>query len=145
MIKFEKSIIINRPVEEVWKFFGNVENVPKWDRGVLEARQTSEGPIGVGSTAQTRRQLLGWQRIGKLRISEYVPNKIISLQGSLGSMTAQIRYAFEPVEGGTRMTGTSEVELGGLWKLITPILTPMLERDGREDMANIKRLIEVPS
>jgi len=145
MIKMEQSIIINRPVEEVWKFISNVENVPRWDRGVLEARQTSEGPVGVGSTAQTRRQLLGWQRIGKLRISEYVPNKIISLQGSLGSMTAQIRYAFEPVEGGTRMTGTSEVELGGLWKLITPILTPMLERDGREDLANVKRIMEAPA
>jgi len=145
MIKFEHSIIINRPLDEVWNYLSNVENMPKWDRGVLEAKQTSEGLPGVGSTVQTRRQLLGWQRIGKLRISEYVPNKIISLQGSLGSMTAQIRYAFEPVEGGTRMTGTSEVELGGLWKLITPILTPMLERDGREDLANVKRIMEAPA
>jgi len=143
VIKIEKSIIINRPAEEVWKFFSNVENVPKWDRGVLEARVTSEGPIGVGSTAQTRRQLLGWQRIGKLRVSEYVPNRIIALQASLGSIKGQIRYAFEPVEGGTRMTGSAEVELGGWWKLITPILIPMLERDGREDMANIKRIMEV--
>jgi hypothetical protein len=39
----------------------------------------------------------------------------------------------------------SEIELGGFWKLITPILMPMLERDGPEDMANIKRLIEVPA
>jgi len=143
MIKIEKSIIINRPVEEVWKFVSNIENATKWDRGVLEARQTSEGPIGVGSMLQTRRQMLGRQRIGELRVSEYVPNRMIALQASLGRMTAQIRYAFEPVEGRTRLTGTSEIELGGLWKLITPILIPMLERDGRADMANIKRLMEV--
>jgi carbon monoxide dehydrogenase subunit G len=145
MIKIEKSIIINRPVEEVWKFVSNIENATKWDRGVLEARQTSEGPIGVGSMLQTRRQMLGRQRIGELRVSEYVPNRMIALQASLGRMTAQIRYAFEPVEGRTRLTGTSEIELGGLWKLITPILIPMLERDGRADMAHIKRLMEVPA
>ncbi len=145
MIKMEQSIIINRPVEEVWKFLSNIENATKWDRGVLEARQTSEGPIGVGSTLQTRRQMLGWQRIGKLRVSEYVPNRTIALQARLGAMTAQIRYAFEPVEGRTRLTGTSEIELGGWWKLITPLLSPMLERDGREDMANIKRIMEAPA
>jgi len=146
MIKIEESIIINRPVEEVWKFVSNIENATKWDRGVLEARQTSEGTIGVGSTLQTRRQMLGRQRIGKLRVSEYVPNRIIALQASLGQIAAaQIRYSFEPVDGGTRMTGTSEVELRGLWKLIAPILTRLLERDGREDMANIKRIMEVPA
>ena len=145
MIKIEKSIIINRPVEEVWKFLSNIENATKWDRGVLEARQTSEGPIGVGSTLQTRRQMLGWQRIGKLRVSEYVPNRVIALQASLGRMTAQIRYGFESVEGTTRLTGTSEIELGGWWKLITSILIPMLERDNREDMTNIKRIMEVPA
>jgi carbon monoxide dehydrogenase subunit G len=145
MIKIEESIIINRPVEEVWKFVSNIENATKWDRGVLEARQTSKGPIGVGSTLQTRRQMLGRQRIGKLRVSEYVPNRMIALQASLGQIAeAQIRYSFEPVDSGTRMTGISEVELHGAWRLITPILNLMLERDGREDMANIKRIMEVP-
>jgi len=142
MIKFEHSIIINQSVDEVWKFLSNIENATKWDRGVLEARQTSDGPIGVGSTLQTRRQMLGRQRIGKLRVSEYVPNRTIALQASLGQMTAQIRYSFEPVEGGTRLTGTSEITPVGLWKLIAPILIPMLERDGQADMANIKRILE---
>ncbi len=145
MIKFEESIIINRPVEEVWKFITNLENQPKWDRGVLEAKQTSEGLAGVGSTVQVRRQMLGRQRIGEFRVSEYVPNRMLALQASRGQMTAQSRFTFEPVEGGTRLTQTSEVELRGWSKLITPILIPMLERDGREDFANLKRILEAPA
>ncbi len=145
MIKIEKSIIINRPAEEVWKFLSNVENMPKWDRGVLEARQTSEGPAGVGSTVQVARQLLGRRRIGTLRVSEYAPNRMVALQASLGQMKAQTGFTFESVEGGTRLTQTSEIELGGWWKLITPILIPMLERDNREDFANLKRVMEVPA
>ncbi|MBF8283384.1 MAG: hypothetical protein HW378_2299 [Anaerolineales bacterium] len=43
MVKLEQSIMINRPVEEVWKFMSNWENGPKWDCGVVEARQISEG------------------------------------------------------------------------------------------------------
>ena len=144
MIKSEKSTIINRPVEDVWNFISNVENMPKWDRGVLEARLTSEGPPGVGSTVQIRRQMLGRQRIANLRVSEYVPNNILAIQGMRGKMTAQTGFTFKPIEGGTRLTQTSEINLVGWWKLITPILIPMLERDGREDHANLKRILEAP-
>jgi len=145
MIKFDKSIIINRPVEEVWKFISNVENIPKWNRGTRKGRVTSEGKTGVGSTVQYLRQFLGRQMLVKLRVSEYVPNTMISIAISAGSVTAQTGFTFESVEGRTRLTHPSEIELGGWWKSIIPILIPMLERDGREDMANIKRLIEVPS
>jgi uncharacterized protein YndB with AHSA1/START domain len=145
MIKIEKSIIINRPIEDVWKFISNVENIPKWNRGTRKGRVTSDGSIAVGSTVQYLRQFLGRQMIVKLRVSEYVLNRMIALQLSAGRVTAQTGFTFESVEGGTRLIHPSEIELGGFWKLITPILMPMLERDGREDMANIKRLIEVPT
>ena len=145
MIKTEHSIIINRPVEEVWKYLSNVENMPKWDRGVLEARQTSDGPIGVGSEVQIVRQMLGRQRIANFRVSEYVPNKILAIQGSLGHMTAQTGFTFEPVEGGTRLTQRSEIEISGWWKLIVTLLIPMFKRDGRQDHANLKRILEAPA
>jgi len=145
VIKFDKSIIINRPVEEVWKFISNVENIPKWNRGTRKGRVTSDGTIGIGTTVQYLRQFLGRQMLVKLQVSEYIPNKMIALKLNAGRITAQTGFTFESVEGGTRLTHPSEIELGGLWKLITSILNPMLERDGREDMANIKRLIEVPN
>ena len=145
MIKFEKSIIIHRPVEEIWKFLSNVENMPKWDRGVLEAKQTSEGPPGIGSTLQTVRQFLGRRQIGNARVAEYVPNRMLALQISVGPITAQTRYTFEPVEGGTQLAQTTDIELRGWWKLITPILSPLLEKDGRDEFANTKRMMESPA
>jgi len=48
MIKFDKSIITNRPVEEVWKFISNVENLHRWNRGTRKGRVTSDSTIGVG-------------------------------------------------------------------------------------------------
>jgi dehydrogenase/reductase SDR family protein 12 len=145
MTKFEESTLIDRPVEAVWKYLSTIENMPKWDRGVIEARQTSEGPMGVGSTVQIVRQFLGRRRIGSFRVADVVPNRTVAIQASAKWITAQIRYTFEPVDGATRMTSAGEVELGGWLKLITPILIPMLERDGRADMANVKRLMEAPA
>ena len=142
MIKFEESILINRPVEAVWKFLTTIENMPKWDRGVIEARQTSEGPMGVGSTVQIVRQFLGRRRIGIFRVSDVVPNRTVAIQASAMGLTAQVRYTLEAVSDATRMTSAGEVGLGGWLQLIAPIVIPMLARDGRDDLANVKRVLE---
>ncbi len=42
MIKIEKSMVINRPIEEVFAFVINVEKLPQWAGPVLEAKQSSE-------------------------------------------------------------------------------------------------------
>ncbi|MGH9003982.1 MAG: SRPBCC family protein, partial [Acidimicrobiia bacterium] len=74
MIKLAQSVSINRPVEEVWKFISNFENTTRWSRGVLEARQTSEGPLGVGSTLQTVVRAFGRRRTASYLVTEYEPN-----------------------------------------------------------------------
>jgi carbon monoxide dehydrogenase subunit G len=46
----EKSIVIERKPEVVWKFLGSVENVAMWDRGVGRTETTyepSESSVGL--------------------------------------------------------------------------------------------------
>lgn len=50
MLEFESAISIDRPVDEVFAFLSDFENIPKWNYYVLEVRQVSENPIGVGTT-----------------------------------------------------------------------------------------------
>jgi uncharacterized membrane protein len=50
VLEFENIIHIDRPVEEVFAFLSDFESIPKWNYYVLEVRQLSEIPIGVGTT-----------------------------------------------------------------------------------------------
>ena len=50
MARIEINLVINRPVEEVFAFVSNSENLPRWRSTSLEVKKTSEGAIGVGST-----------------------------------------------------------------------------------------------
>ncbi|HEY5747311.1 MAG TPA: SRPBCC family protein [Chryseolinea sp.] len=43
------EIIINRPIEEVFNFLSNFENLPKWNYYVLKVSKTTKGPIAKGS------------------------------------------------------------------------------------------------
>ena len=47
---FELTIVINRPIEEVFGFLSNLENDIKWRSEWVETRNTSGGPLGVGAT-----------------------------------------------------------------------------------------------
>jgi len=50
MLEFENTVYIDRPVDEVFSFLSDFENIPKWNYYVLEVRQRSESPIGIGTT-----------------------------------------------------------------------------------------------
>jgi hypothetical protein len=50
VLEFENTIPIDRPIDEVFAFLSDFENIPKWNYYVLEVRQLSESPIGIGTT-----------------------------------------------------------------------------------------------
>jgi hypothetical protein len=71
------SVIVDRPMEQAWEFITDLANTPKWDPGVIEVRQTSSGPVGLGNTIQSVHPK---QRVLNARASEYEPNKKFTLE-----------------------------------------------------------------
>ena len=59
MIRFEESAVIERPVADVFALAADPTNDPLWASAVAEASQTSEGPLGVGTTFEQVLRLLG--------------------------------------------------------------------------------------
>jgi carbon monoxide dehydrogenase subunit G len=144
MIKLAQSVTVNRPVAEVWTFISNFENTTRWSRGVLEARQTSEGPMGVGSTLQTVVRAFGRRRTASYLVTEYEPNTAFAFEVTSGVMTSKARFSVEPAEAeaGTRLTASGEVDAVGPYKLLAPILVRTLKRHSEDDLANLKRILE---
>ena len=74
MISVEHSVVIDRPIHEVFAFIANVENNPQWQQSVLETRKTSPGPVGVGSTGIEVRQFMGRRMELSFEVTEYEEN-----------------------------------------------------------------------
>ena len=142
MLRVEASVVINRPVEEVFAFVTTPENDPQWRSGMLESKQTSEGPKGVGTTEQGVVQLLGRRIEWTAEATEYEPNKKVKDKVAAGPMSAEQSQTFEPVEGGTRFTLVLEGETGGFFRLAEPIVIRILQRDLEADVANLKDILE---
>jgi carbon monoxide dehydrogenase subunit G len=137
-----QNVTVNRPVEEVWEFISNFENTTRWSRGVLEARQTSGGPLGVGSTLRTVVKAFGRRRTADYLVTEYEPNRAFAFEVTSGPMTSRARFLVEPAGAGTRLTASGEAEATGPYKLLAPILVRTLKRHSQDDLANVKRILE---
>jgi carbon monoxide dehydrogenase subunit G len=50
MLEFENTIRIDRPIDQVFSFLSDLENLPKWNYYVLHVTKLSNGPVGIGTT-----------------------------------------------------------------------------------------------
>ena len=117
MSEFAGSALINRPIEDVWRFVSNPQRAPIWGRGVSDVVITSKGPVGLGTT-------LGLSMSGsrmEARVIRYEAVKSLTLEFTLGPVKgSKLTYSVESVEGKTRLTTDLEMRLSGVWKPCTP-------------------------
>jgi len=145
MLTVENSVVINKPVEQVWNFLTDFKNTPKWDIGVLQTRQTSEGPAGLGTTFQNIGPFLGKTAIREYKVTEYEVNNKVTVKLMTPSKSIQnavVCYVFKPTKNGTKLTFMGSVEFRGFFRLIQPILLQRAKKDGEGDLSNLKNLIE---
>ena len=143
MTKLEMSIVINRPVEEVFEYLSDPENEQQHRPGLLESEIMSEGPYGVGTTTREVSQFLGLRIETTAIVTEYEPNKKIALKTTSGPIPFLMSATFEPVEDGTKVTETFEGEVGGFFKLAEPVVIRMGMRQMETEFKNVKDLLEM--
>jgi uncharacterized membrane protein len=138
VLEFENTIRIDRPVEEIFAFLSDFENIPKWNYYVLEVRQLSESPIGIGTTYHQVRRTDQQD----FRIIEFKPNHTVAVKTLPQSSPSFERRFTLYEEGGT-------ARLRDEWKLDTgrPALLERLARGGvrsavAENLAKLKELLE---
>jgi len=146
MTHHESSVVINRPIDEVWRFAVEPFNVPRWGGGRLQVHVAPPGPAAVGSTIRQRFVFLGFEAEIRTTITEWkVPHAAAHSVTDARSgvfRSATFRTTLEAVAGGTRVVRMAEAEPRGIWRLFWPFLAPIMKRRMDAQTRNLKRLIE---
>lgn len=99
-VDIQKTITIQRPVEEVFRFWSNIENFPRFMSHLKEVRDLGNGRSHWVATAPAG-FAMAWDAV----ITQYLPNQVIAWRSEPGSTVANagvIRFQSAP-EGGTRV------------------------------------------
>jgi uncharacterized protein YndB with AHSA1/START domain len=129
MVSIEKSITIKRPVEEVFAYVSDAQNGPNWQNGLVEARQMTEGPLGVGTQFTDVRKFTGGKSESVIQCITYEPNKKVVFKTISGSWPLEDTFLFESITEGTRLTDRLEIQTSGLKRLVEPLIASGLRHD----------------
>lgn len=142
--RFEGTVVIDRPIEDVFAFLADGENDPKFSPRVLEIAKTTDGPPGVGTVYASTVKDAGMKTKREFKLTEFEPpTRIRWAEISKNIVTApEGGYDLVREGDGTRLTVHNVLEGHGIGKLIAP-LALRSARNGADDFAkSIKRAVE---
>ncbi len=137
-----ETVEIDRQPEEVFEYLTDLSNDPEWQKTIVEAKYTSEGPVAVGSTGVHRAGGIGMTMDYGWELTEYEEPRRVAWRFTSGPFTGNDGYALESTPGGTRLTHAAELQAQGLWRLITFVAGGMFAKQAQNDLQNLKRILE---
>jgi hypothetical protein len=143
MFTFESSIMIRQPVDEVFAFVSDLGNAPKWQKGVVQSRRASEGPLRVGTRFEEDVRILGRHTDTVCVVTVFDPPRQFAFRSTAsGVVEYEGRFTCSPHEGGTRLDLSGKMQLKGLWRLVEPVFARETKTEIMREMEAIKRSLE---
>jgi len=142
MARIQESVEIKRPADKVFAYTTDAKSWPKWQSTFPEAEQTSQGPVGVGTTFKGMIRMMGLTMKWTSKATEYEPNKKFGKNITCGSITNEQHNTYDPIEGGTKFTIVYDMKVGGLMKLFSPMIVSSTRKALKKALSNLKSVLE---
>jgi uncharacterized protein YndB with AHSA1/START domain len=141
MIKVESSVVISKPVEEVFSYVTNGDNATKWQVGVESAVQ--EAPVDlVGSRYTEVRKFMGQELKTTMEVTAVERPSKWAAKVVQGPVPYELQVAFAPQGAATKVTISIEGEPTGVFKLAAGMLESQLDKIIHENGEKLKSTLE---
>ncbi|MDE2993592.1 MAG: SRPBCC family protein [Chloroflexota bacterium] len=146
-MKAGTSIVVERPIEDVWAFVANIENMDQWVVGVSEPRLSNGRDIGVGATYTSKYTYAGKTHTIDYEVTAYEPQQHFATQSTEGPFPFQGELDLERVGQGTKVTNTIDAGSDGLFttitfKLLGPLVRISMRRQLHKELVALKNILE---
>jgi carbon monoxide dehydrogenase subunit G len=142
MQRVERTTTVAAQPESAFAFISDLERLADWMAGVVSARRTSGGPIGVGATALVVRELMGQRIEAPLTISQYEPPDRLVVESTVSGVRVSIAIELAPTGADTQVTIAAEIRGSGLTSFMEPMLASAAGGDLGTSLASLKGRLE---
>ncbi len=142
MINLNSSVLIYRPVKQVFDFVSAAENDFQWQYGTLESARISAGPTGTGAAFRSVGHLMGHRVLGTFEVTEYVANRTYGFKSLSGPLCMQTLITFEISRGSTRVIVSTEASVKDFHQIGDGILEKHLRKQLKENLNLLKDILE---
>ena len=117
MPRAQRTIVIDRPADQVFAFFTNPRNDPTWRPHLKEI--AAQGPAGRGSTIHQVVEGPGGRGIpADIQVTVFEPPSRYAFKVTTGPVHPVGEFQFAPAGNGTEVIFSLHADLGGIKKLL---------------------------
>jgi hypothetical protein len=142
MTRIEESVEINCPIDKTFAYTTDSGSWGKWNTAIPEAEQTSEGPIGVGSTFKGTARLMGRSMAWTAKATEYEVNKKFGKNIDSGSVLIEQHNTYIPTKEGVKFTIVYDMTVTGCLRLLSPMIVSSMRKELKKSLINVKQILE---
>jgi uncharacterized protein YndB with AHSA1/START domain len=139
----ERSIEIAAPRERVFGFLSELDNLPRWQAGILSTEKTTSGPMQPGEQAHVVRQLMGQRIEADLVVTAYEPPARLELESEVSGVRALA--VIEVAEAGSdrsSVTFSMQISASGFAAFMEGMVASAAEQDIANSLQMLQRELE---
>ena len=142
MVRVRNSIVIARPIQEVFAVLTDVEKNGTWFPGDVTEWWLTEPPHGVGSRRRARVRVGPLTTENDAEVTAYDPPRLAAMRGLSRSAPFEAELRFTPVPEGTRVDVETTIRGSGPIRLLMSIFGRMYGRTWRIGLGRLKGMME---
>ena len=142
MKRVEESVEIRCPVDKVFAYTSEAKRWPEWQSIIMEAEQTSQESLCVGTTFKGIARMMGRSMNWTAEATEYELNRNWAKKIDSGGLNIVEHVTYDPIDGGTKFTIVYDVKVGGLLKLFSPMVVSTMRKETEKSLKDLKRILE---
>ncbi|HZC04342.1 MAG TPA: SRPBCC family protein [Ktedonobacterales bacterium] len=144
MIQTAATIVIHRPIGEVFRFGANLSNIPLWIGGA-QVRLLSTGPFGDGTRFEETLMRFGHAVTSLVEVQNYQANagfdfQVIKAPFPMLASLGALRFA--ATADGTQVTLAHRVQLVPWLRPLEPLLQRLSQAQSQRAVQMMKRAVE---
>ena len=142
MSGFKRSVVIDRPIEEVFDFATDLANASKFLPNITKTEMLTDGGMKPGAKFRETRAMNGKERSAVIEVVEHQRPTVHATRAGMMGMVATFTFRFFPDGAGTRVEMEADVRGNFLWWLFLGMLTRMMEKEDGEYLNRLKAAMQ---
>ena len=142
MARIEEIVEIRCPADKVFAYTSEAKSWPEWQSIIIEAEQTSQGPVCIGATFKGITRMMGRSMKWTAEATEYELNKNWAKNITSGGLSISEYMTYDPIEGGTKFTIKYDMKAGGFLKLFSPMIVSTMRKETEKSLNDLKNILE---
>ncbi|GGF20353.1 hypothetical protein GCM10010954_18890 [Halobacillus andaensis] len=146
MAFLESTVIIKKPLEEVFQIATDFTKSPEIMDAVVEVKPLTEGPVRKGYQFREVREIRGRKAASTIEITDFEQNKSYTASSEQNGLDLRYHYTFVETTEGTKIEFVGELFTKGIRnKLAQPLIKKIIKKEDENHLDNLKEFIEQES